>query len=119
MCLACRCVLDAPKALIVQPDANFVSNDRLGIVRDQVWGAPDLVVEVISPRTAAYDSRQKLGWFKTYGVRECWLITSRTTNHCPHALEGRRPSKVAYGQGTPSGQPSTELKLRVTDVLMV
>lgn len=67
-------VLDEPKALIVQPDVLFVSNERAGIVRDQVWGAPDLAVEVASRGTARYDRTTKLGWYRTYGVRECWLL---------------------------------------------
>jgi Uma2 family endonuclease len=67
-------VLDKKKALVVQPDVFFISNDRMAIVRDQVWGAPDLVVEVASPGTARYDRTTKIGWYRTYGVRECWLI---------------------------------------------
>lgn len=67
-------VLDKKNALVVQPDVFFISNDRMAIVRDQVWGAPDLVVEVASPGTARYDRTTKIGWYRTYGVRECWLI---------------------------------------------
>jgi Uma2 family endonuclease len=67
-------VLDKNNALVVQPDVFFISNDRMAIVRDQVWGAPDLVVEVASPGTARYDRTTKIGWYRQYGVRECWLI---------------------------------------------
>jgi Uma2 family endonuclease len=67
-------VLDEPKALIVQPDVVFVSTERAAIVRDQVWGAPDLVVEVASRATAIRDRTTKIEWYRTYGVRECWLL---------------------------------------------
>jgi len=67
-------VLDREKALIVQPDVLFISNERKAIIRDQIWGAPDLVVEVLSPGTAAQDRTQKRGWYRQYGVREYWLV---------------------------------------------
>ena len=67
-------ILDAERSLIVQPDVMFVSSERKAIVRDQIWGAPDLVVEVLSPGTAAHDRTEKLGWYRQYGVRECWLV---------------------------------------------
>ena|SRR5436190_4902514 len=67
-------VLDRDRALIVQPDVLFISTARLSIIRDQVWGAPDLVVEVLSPGTEAHDRGEKLGWYRQYGVRECWLV---------------------------------------------
>ena len=67
-------ILDEEKALIVQPDVLFVAAERLSIIRDQIWGAPDLVVEVLSDGTQAHDRSTKLGWYRQYGVRECWLI---------------------------------------------
>ena len=70
-------ILDRERALILQPDVLFVSTERLGIIRDQVWGPPDLVVEVMSPGTEHRDRTQKLGWYRQYGVRECWLVDLR------------------------------------------
>lgn len=67
-------VLDRENALIVQPDVLFVSQERLSIIRNQVWGAPDLVVEVLSSGTERRDRHEKLGWYREYGVRECWLV---------------------------------------------
>jgi Uma2 family endonuclease len=67
-------VLDAARALIVQPDVFFIAADRLALIRNQVWGAPDLVVEVLSPRTVVHDRGEKLEWYRQYGVRECWLV---------------------------------------------
>ena len=67
-------VLDRERALIVQPDVLFVSTPRLSIVRNQVWGPPDLVAEVLSERTKRRDRNEKLDWYRRYGVRECWLV---------------------------------------------
>ena len=67
-------VLDAERALIVQPDLVFISTSRQSIVSRQIWGAPDLVLEVLSPGTARRDRGRKLVWYARYGVRECWLV---------------------------------------------
>ena len=67
-------VLDRERALILQPDVLFVSTPRLSIIRNQVWGPPDLVAEVLSERTKRRDRGEKLDWYRQYGVRECWLV---------------------------------------------
>ncbi len=67
-------VLDKEKALVVQPDVFFVSSMRAGIIREVVWGAPDVVVEVASRRSVLRDRTTKLDWYRRYGVLECWLI---------------------------------------------
>jgi Uma2 family endonuclease len=67
-------ILDRDRALILQPDVLFVSTERLAIIRDQVWGPPDLVAEVLSPGTQTRDRGEKLGWYRQYGVREVWLV---------------------------------------------
>jgi Uma2 family endonuclease len=71
-------VLDADRDLVLQPDIVFVSNERTGLIRDRIWGAPDLVVEVLSPSTREYDRQTKIGWYQEYGVRECWLVDPDT-----------------------------------------
>jgi Uma2 family endonuclease len=67
-------VLDEPRALVVQPDIVFVSNERMSIVRQRVFGAPDLVIEVLSFGTAFRDRTEKLAWYRDYSVRESWLV---------------------------------------------
>jgi Uma2 family endonuclease len=73
-------VLDEPNGLVLQPDIVFVSADRQRIIRGQIWGAPDLVVEIVSRGTVRYDRGEKLHWYGRYGVRECWIVE-------PHAAE--------------------------------
>jgi Uma2 family endonuclease len=66
-------VLDAERALVLQPDVLFVSRDRSAIVRERVYGAPDLVVEVLSPHPRIGQLEERVRWFAEYGVREIWL----------------------------------------------
>ena len=67
-------VLDEPKALVVQPDVLFISNERSAIVGERVHGAPDLVIEILSPNPRVGSTAEHLRWFADYGVRECWLV---------------------------------------------
>jgi Uma2 family endonuclease len=67
-------VLDREAHLVVQPDILFVSAERDHIVADKILGAPDLVVEVLSPNPRIGRLEEKVSWFARYGVRECWLV---------------------------------------------
>jgi Uma2 family endonuclease len=67
-------ILDPPRALILQPDLFFVSNNREHIVTDRIWGAPDLVVEVMSPHPRIGKLDERIRHFAQYRVKECWLV---------------------------------------------
>lgn len=67
-------ILDEPRALIVQPDLMFVSSERSHIVSDKLRGAPDMVLEVLSPHPRIGKLTERIEWFAQYDVRECWLV---------------------------------------------
>jgi Uma2 family endonuclease len=67
-------VLDHERALIVQPDLLFVSQARAHILKERVLGAPDLVLEVLSPNPRIGALEERIGWFAEYRVREIWLL---------------------------------------------
>jgi Uma2 family endonuclease len=58
-----------------QPDLIFIAKDRLHLVeKERIKGAPDLVVEILSPSTAYYDLRKKFKIYEKHGVREYWVV---------------------------------------------
>ena len=59
---------------VVQPDLLFVlkENDHI-ITAGNVQGAPDLVVEILSPSTARRDWNEKRDLYAKYGVKELWI----------------------------------------------
>ena len=60
---------------VFEPDVYFVSRERAGIFTKQgVSGAPDLVVEVLSPSTLRLDRREKRPVYFRLGVREIWFV---------------------------------------------
>lgn len=61
---------------VVQPDAGIVC-DPSKIIPRGVWGAPDLVLEILSPGTVLRDINQKRRIYEAAGVREYWLIDGR------------------------------------------
>ena len=67
-------VLSEARAVIVQPDLFFVAHDQDGIVKERVYGAPELVIEVLSPNPRVGSIDERIGWFARFGVRECWLV---------------------------------------------
>ncbi len=60
---------------VVQPDLLFVSNERAHIITsDNVRGAPDLAIEILSPSTASMDWTRKRELYARHGVKEFWIV---------------------------------------------
>jgi Uma2 family endonuclease len=83
-------VFDERRHLVLQPDLFFISTERAWIVTDRVRGAPDLVVEVLSPHPRIGSVDERVGWFAEYGVRECWLVHQDDRTIAVVRFAGRR-----------------------------
>jgi Uma2 family endonuclease len=58
----------------VQPDVVFVSKERADIIEhNYIEGAPDLVVEILSPSNWMYDRGKKQEAYRLAGVKEYWI----------------------------------------------
>ena len=66
---------------VVRPDLLFVSKERLHIINDDnVRGAPDLVIEILSPSTSGRDKTIKRTLYALHGVKEYWLVDTEDLN---------------------------------------
>ena len=60
---------------VLQPDVLYISEQRKDeIIKDRIEGAPDLVIEILSPSNAYYDLRQKKDIYQKYGVKEYIIV---------------------------------------------
>lgn len=65
--------LDCDDKTVVQPDVLVVC-DRSKYKNGRVFGAPDLVIEVLSPSTRRKDMQLKMYKYSEAGVREYWMV---------------------------------------------
>ena len=74
----------------VQPDILFIARDRLHIVKkNAIEGAPDLVVEILSPSNWNIDRQTKFRVYALAGVREYWIVDPKARTIEVYVLRGR------------------------------
>lgn len=92
---------DAPEDVdtVLQPDLLIVC-DPGKVDRRGVHGAPDMVVEILSPATARYDQLVKFNLYRRAGVREYWIVDPDAKVVSVFTLENGRYQAAAYGAET-------------------
>lgn len=88
--------LDADDYTLVQPDISVICN-RDKIKKNRCIGAPDWVIEVVSPSTESRDYIFKLNKYQAAGVREYWIVDPERNRVVVYNLE----------TGSPFDPPST------------
>ncbi len=79
------------KYRIVQPDILFIRKEHLAIVGPKnIRGAPDLIVEVLSPRTRRVDLTRKKPIYARSGVPCYWVVDPIVDRVELYRLEGER-----------------------------
>ena len=82
---------------LVQPDV-FVVCDRDKITKQEIKGAPDFVIEVLSEKNRKNDLVKKYTKYEEAGVREYWIIDPETQKVIVYIFEDDRFPKI-YGFG--------------------
>ncbi|WP_367567942.1 Uma2 family endonuclease [Lacrimispora sp.] len=96
--------------LIVQPDIMIICDkDKLDGKRCN--GAPDFIIEIVSPSNSSDDYIKKLYYYKNYGIREYWIVDPN-----------RRTVSVNYFEGDMVSIPYTfnsTIKVNIYDDLYI
>ncbi len=75
---------------IVEPDISVIC-DRSKLTDRGCTGAPDWIIEIISPGTSSHDYIRKLNLYADAGVREYWIVDPRTEKITVYYLEVSDP----------------------------
>ena len=105
---------------VVQPDI-LVYCDCSKIDQKGGRGAPDWVIEVLSPSTSAKDQREKLALYERFGVLEYWLVhpTDRTVMVYRRGDPDFGRPEIHDEEGAPVCQLFPELVLPLPDIFSV
>jgi Uma2 family endonuclease len=111
-------VFDSENALV--PDLIFISSERQGIIDPDgpIMGAPDLIIEIISPGTARYDRGDKKDLYERFQVKEYWIADPKNASIEVYDLVEGRYKLVSYAasDGEIESQVLPGLGLRVEEV---
>ncbi|MCC8045112.1 MAG: Uma2 family endonuclease [Clostridiales bacterium] len=91
--------LDCDERTMVQPDV-VVLCDTNKLKKRCIYGAPDLVMEVLSPSTKRKDETIKLEKYRKAGVREYWMIDFRQERVVVYDFEHKSRPAI-YGMNQP------------------
>lgn len=85
---------------VFQPDLLVVLNEHLDRIQERcLMGAPDLVVEIISPSSKLYDRVNKHMAYEQAGIPEYWLVDPHAQSIEVFALEGEKYHSLGIFKG--------------------
>ena len=91
---------------VVEPDLLYISRERMNVLtKAHVRGAPDLVVEILSPGTRRTDTLTKRKLYERFGVREYWIVDPER-----ELVKIHRRTRGAFG-------PAVEVSVRKDEAL--
>lgn len=96
---------------VYQPDILFIAKENLHKIKENgFYGAPDLVIEILSPSTAQYDKKEKKAVYEKYGVKEYWIVDPKTKSAEGFSLKDGKFESLA--------NDNQELRLQVLMIVL-
>ena len=81
---------------VVQPDITIIC-DKKKIGTEGCRGAPDLVIEIVSPTNTATEMERKYKLYRQAGVREYWVVDPENKGITVHYFKDDKISAAIYG----------------------
>lgn len=103
-----------PERTIVQPDVVYLGPNCNAEVRERICGAPDLLVEVLSPSSAHRDSVEKLDLYAKASVAEYWIVDPDSRIFRFHVLDGETYRVTANSAGEYKSPQFDEVQIDLT-----
>lgn len=108
--------LDCDDRTMVQPDI-AVLYDRKKLIRRCIMGAPDFIIEILSPSTRRKDAILKLMKYREAGVREYWIVDAEKERILAYYFEkDELPCIYGAGDSVPVGIYDGRLALGTEDI---
>ena len=97
----CDVRLDRDNRTMVQPDVFVICSDDQ-ITKKRIEGAPDFVIEILSPSSRSHDMFRKLNKYRYAGVREYWIVDPDELKIIVYDLEhDSLPEKYTFRDSVP------------------
>jgi Uma2 family endonuclease len=106
----------------VQPDLVFVAAANVGIIKKRaIFGAPDLLVELLSPSSIQRDCLDKKALYARFGVKEYWIGDPANNSMEIFTLRGGRYQRLcaAKNKGKLVSWALPDLELDLAGILAI
>lgn len=108
--------LDADSKNWIEPDISVIC-DKSKLTERGCSGAPDWIIEVISPSTQSHDYLKKLWLYQKHNVREYWIVNPATKSVMVYDFEHGESASYTFDEEIPVAIYNEELKIRINDLL--
>lgn len=108
--------LDANDKTWVEPDISIIC-DKTKITERGCKGAPDWIIEIVSPGSSRMDYSVKLFKYRTAGVREYWIVNPLKKVIQTYSFEGKEDSNAFLFDDEIQVHIFNDLTIKVSDLL--